>query len=66
VRIVIGGRPLGNAPIENVAVLPGRYQVVGAIGADTEVVEVDVAAGKREEVRLHLPHTTKVRPSTQH
>jgi serine/threonine protein kinase len=56
VRVVIGGRPLGNAPIENVPVLPGRYQVVGSLGADTESVEVVVDAGKREEVRLNLPH----------
>jgi serine/threonine protein kinase len=61
VHIVIGGKALGNAPVENIPVLPGRYQVIGAIGGETETIEVEVVAGQREEVRLHLPKPPKRR-----
>jgi serine/threonine protein kinase len=59
VKVVIGGKALGTAPVENIPVLPGRYQIVGSVGADTEVIEIDVAAGQREEVQIHLPKRSK-------
>jgi serine/threonine protein kinase len=55
VKIVVGGKHFGTAPVENIPVLPGRYQIVGSVGEDTEIVEVEVSPGEREDVRLKLP-----------
>ncbi len=58
VRIVVGGKSFGDAPVENIPVLPGRYQVIGSSSGDTEIIEIDVQAGEREAVRLKLPKST--------
>jgi serine/threonine protein kinase len=55
VSINVGGKPFGTAPVENIPVLPGRYKVIGSLGADREEIEVEVDAGEREAVRLTLP-----------
>jgi serine/threonine protein kinase len=64
VHVVIGGKPVGRVPIQDVPILPGRYQVVGSVGDETEVIEVEVQAGQREEVRIHLPRRAR-RPANE-
>ncbi|MCK6545815.1 serine/threonine protein kinase [Myxococcota bacterium] len=59
VHVVIGGKPVGRVPVEDVPILPGRYQVVGSVGDETEVIEVDVEAGQREQVRIPLPRRAR-------
>jgi eukaryotic-like serine/threonine-protein kinase len=54
VNVTVGGKALGPLPVENVPILPGRYQVIGTAGAEKEVVEVEVQAGERREIRLKL------------
>ena len=54
VRVSVGGRDLGEAPIRRVLVIPGRHRVVGTLGEQEEILEVEVSAGGTQHVELSL------------
>ena len=55
VEVIIGDRKVGRAPVEDVAVLPGRHRITGIAGDERETVEIVVPAGRHETIRLSLP-----------
>jgi hypothetical protein len=50
----VGGRDLGEAPIRRVVVIPGRHRVVGTLGDQEEILEVEVGAGATQHVDLSI------------
>ena len=55
VRINIGGRDVGSAPVQDVVVIPGRHRIVGTYRNETATIEIVVPKGGREVVILDLP-----------
>lgn len=54
VRVSVGGRDLGEAPIRRVVVIPGRHRVIARLGDQEETIEVEVGAGDTQRVDLSL------------
>jgi hypothetical protein len=54
VAIIIGGKSLGEAPVESIPVIPGRHRITGRLGAQTRTVEVRVKPGESKLVRLEF------------
>jgi hypothetical protein len=66
VEVEIGGRHLGAAPLDRVAVLPGRHRVTGSAGGERVSVEVVVTPGGAATVKLELPPKERGRGDPHH
>lgn len=54
VAVVVGDTSVGEAPVQRIAVLPGRHRIVGTARAESRVVEVDVAPGESKVIQLRF------------
>ena len=54
VQVVIGGRSIGQAPVQDIKVIPGRHRVEGIRGDQRVVVEIEVPPGARQPVELKM------------
>jgi serine/threonine protein kinase len=54
VAVMIGGKALGEAPVESIPVIPGRHRIIGRVGGKTRTVEVRVKPGERKVVKLEF------------
>lgn len=52
VQIVVGGKSLGEAPVDRIPVIPGRHRIIGRHGDVTRTVEVRVQPGENKVIRL--------------
>ena len=61
VKINIGGRDVGVAPVRDVLVIPGRHRIIGTYRNETATIEIVVPKGGREVVILDLPQGSRKR-----
>jgi serine/threonine-protein kinase len=54
VSVMVGGKALGEAPVESIPVIPGRHRITGKLGATTRTVEVRVKPGESKVVKLEF------------
>jgi hypothetical protein len=54
VAVVVGGKALGEAPVESIPVIPGRHRIIGRLGNQTRTVEVGVKPGESKVVKLQF------------
>lgn len=54
VDIVVGGTALGKAPVQEVAVYPGRHRIVGTRDGVKKSIEVEVRPGENKVVKLEF------------
>lgn len=52
VAVMVGNTALGTAPVDHIAVIPGRHRIVGTVQNTRRMVEVDVGPGENKVVRL--------------
>lgn len=52
VAIVVGNTALGTAPVDHIAVIPGRHRIIGTLQNSRRMVEVDIGPGENKVVRL--------------
>ncbi len=54
VEIVVGGTALGSAPVQEIAVYPGRHRIVGKRADEQRTIEVEVRPGENKVVKLEF------------
>ncbi len=52
VAVVVGGKALGEAPVDGIPVIPGRHRITGRWGDQVRTIEVRVKPGESRTVRL--------------
>ena len=57
VQIVVGGTAVGAAPVQEIAVYPGRHRIIGRWANQSRTVEVDVLPGENKVVKLEFDDT---------
>jgi serine/threonine protein kinase len=54
VAVVIGGKALGDAPVDRIPVIPGRHRITGRSRGVTQTVEVRIGPGESKAVHLRF------------